>query len=75
VLEQSWRAGGATGAEIAALEAFRADPEREVVTAECVEVYGECDVPEGAVVYFRGVDPKAGQLTKYTIVEPHAHTP
>ena len=26
VLEQSWRIGGATGAEIAALEAFRADP-------------------------------------------------
>ena len=26
VLEQSWRVGGASSAEIAALEAFRADP-------------------------------------------------
>ena len=41
VLEQSWRVGGATGAEIAALEAFRADPGLQVVHTSTVEVYGE----------------------------------
>ncbi len=80
VLEQSWRAGGATGAEIAALEVFQASPDRDVVTAACVEVYGDCEVPPGAVIYFRGVDSQTGMLTKYTItesldtLEPHAHT-
>ncbi|MBP7565238.1 MAG: DUF3182 family protein [Burkholderiaceae bacterium] len=73
VLEQSWRAGGATGAEIAALEAFRSDPQRELVTAACVEVHGPCELPAGAVVYFQGDDPATGPLTKYTLVEPHAH--
>ncbi len=29
VLEQSWRLGGASGAEVAALEIFQADPDRE----------------------------------------------
>ncbi|KQP43755.1 biotin carboxylase [Pseudorhodoferax sp. Leaf274] len=70
VLEQSWRAGGATGAEIAALEAFRDDPQRRVVRASGYEVFGPCDaLPPGAVVYFRGVDDQVGQLTKYTTVE------
>ena len=40
VLEQSWRVGGASGAEIAALEAFRAEPALQVVRASTVEVYG-----------------------------------
>ncbi|RZI96425.1 MAG: DUF3182 family protein, partial [Rubrivivax sp.] len=74
VLEQSWRAGGATGAELAALEAFQADSSCEQVTAACVEVYGECQVPAGAVVYFRGVDSQAGMLSKYTVIESNAHT-
>ncbi|MBN9410481.1 MAG: DUF3182 family protein [Burkholderiales bacterium] len=73
VLEQSWRAGGATGAEIAALEAFRADAQRELVTAACVEVHGPCELPDGAVVYFQGDDPATGPLTKYTLVETNAH--
>lgn len=68
VLEQSWRAGGATGAEIAALEAFQADPHCRVVRASGYEIHGPCDVPPGAVVYFRGVDDAVGPLTKYTTV-------
>ncbi len=74
VLEQSWRAGGATGAEIAALEAFKADPSRHVVQARGFEIFGPCEAPpEGAVVYFRGVDDDVGLLTKYTTVS-HEHT-
>ena len=41
VLEQSWRLGGASGAEIGALEAFRADPSLRVVRAISREVYGD----------------------------------
>lgn len=73
VLEQSWRIGGASGAEVAALEAFRADPALRTVRASTVELYGQ-DVPPPparATVYFRGVDEKDGPMTKYAVVEPH----
>jgi len=74
VLEQSWRAGGATGAEIAALEAFQADPQRRIVRASGYEVFGPCDaLPPGAVVYFRGVDDQVGPLTKYTVTASDDH--
>ena len=70
VLEQSWRLGGATGAEIAALEVFRSQPGRDRVRAASIEVFGESPPPPPhATVYFRGVDPRAGRLTKYTVVE------
>nr|WP_145545622.1 DUF3182 family protein [Variovorax boronicumulans] len=76
VLEQSWRAGGATGAEIAALEAFQADPQRHVVRASGYEVFGPCEtLPPGAVVYFRGVDDQVGPLTKYTVTASDDHHP
>jgi hypothetical protein len=71
VLEQSWRVGGASGAEIAALEIFEEQPERAVVNASCFEVYGEGVVPPpNATVYYSGVDANAGPLTKYTVAEP-----
>jgi hypothetical protein len=73
VLEQSWRIGGASGAEVAALEAFRADPALRAVRAATVELYGP-DVPPPpahATVYFRAVDEKDGPMTKYAVAEPH----
>jgi hypothetical protein len=74
VLEQSWRIGGASGAEVGALQAFHADAACRVVRASCVELYGDCDLPPpGAAVYFRGVDEHVGPITKYAIVEPHDH--
>ncbi len=69
VLEQSWRIGGASAAEIAALEAFRADSRLRAVRAACIEVYGEHQVPSDAVVNFRGLDDRLGPITKYTRVE------
>jgi hypothetical protein len=69
VLEQSWRIGGASSAEIAALEAFAAEPHLHVVRATCYEVYGEAQPPREATVYFRGVDAKVGRITKYTVVQ------
>lgn len=67
VLEQSWRVGGATGAEIAALEAFAHGPDLDFVNTATVEVYGDAAIPEHAVTYFSGVDPVVGSMTKYAM--------
>ena len=73
VLEQSWRMGGASGAEIAALQEFRRFEERPVVHASCMEVYGEeAQPPPGARVVFQGIDPEIGPLLKYTVVHEDA---
>ena len=72
VLEQSWRVGGASGAEVEALAAFRANPWLRAVRATSTEVYGpDVSVPANAIVYYEGVDDRGGPLTKYTVVEPH----
>ena len=68
VLEQSWRIGGATPAEITALPRFLDRSRTRGVRAASHEVYGHCDVPEGADVYFDGVDPQLGRLVKYAQV-------
>jgi len=73
VLEQSWRIGGASAAEVAALEAFRREPEIQAVHASTVEVYGDARVPPHALVQFSGHDEHTGPITKYAVVEPHAH--
>ena len=74
VLEQSWRIGGASGAEVAALAAFRDDPALERVRASCTEVYGsDVSPPAGATVYFQGVDTHAGPLTKYFMLSRDVH--
>lgn len=67
VLEQSWRVGGASGAEIAAFEALRDEPDTHAVRCSTVEVYAEIDPPTGATLYYRGVDPKVGAMTKYAV--------
>ncbi len=73
VLEQSWRVGGATGAEMVALECFRRDPALERVRVSCFEAYGESpEVPEGATVHYQGVDRQIGPLTKYAMFRPYA---
>ena len=70
VLEQSWRIGGASAAEILALEALRADPQLAAVEAACFEIFGGTkSSPENAFVYFRGVDRNAGAMTKYALIQ------
>jgi len=73
VLEQSWRMGGASGAEVAALQAFRDDPSLDVVRATTTEIYGDCEPPAEAIMYFRDVDERVGMLTKFTVLEGHAN--
>lgn len=71
VLEQSWRVGGASGAELAALLAFDQSRERQVVKARTVEEFSQdAEVPAGALVLFQGLDPRVGPLTKYAVAEP-----
>jgi hypothetical protein len=73
VLEQSWRIGGASGPELAALAAFRADPQLRAVRARSTEAYGAAaKPPPGAIVHFQGIDNRVGPLAKYTVVEAHA---
>lgn len=67
VLEQSWRVGGASGAEIAAFEAFRAEPGTDRVRCSTVEVYDLVTPPSGAITYYRGTDPTVGAMTKYAV--------
>lgn len=74
VLEQSWRIGGASGAEIAALTAFAADPALTSLVASCHEVYGAAaNPPPEADIYYHADDPEVGPLTKYALVRRRRH--
>lgn len=74
VLEQSWRVGGASSAEIVALEAFQEEPVLQVVRASSLEIYGEQQSPPPrATILFSGEDPEAGSITKCVLVEPYDH--
>lgn len=75
VLEQSWRIGGASAAEIEAAAILLQQPQRQVVHALTVEIYGpDATAPPGAVVLFHGDDPHNGPLLKYAQVIAHAGT-
>lgn len=74
VLEQSWRIGGASGAEVAALEAFTADPRLNVVQAATVELYGASPrPPAGAQILFQGEDNEVGPITKCVVTQAYDH--
>ncbi|MDR0183853.1 DUF3182 family protein [Lysobacter arvi] len=69
VLEQSWRVGGATPAEILALEAMHRDPLLAHVNVSTHELHECVDPPLGAQVSFRGDDPHVGPMTKYAMLD------
>jgi len=70
VLEQSWRIGGASPAEIAAIEAFKADPDMHSANASVREIYSAAaPLPPHAHVLFHGIDERAGWLLKYSLIE------
>lgn len=72
VLEQSWRIGGATPAEITAIEAFAADPDLKTVEVSSVETYGTCPPrPASAVIYYEGIDEQIGPITKYAYLRKY----
>ncbi|TEA79644.1 DUF3182 family protein [Allopusillimonas ginsengisoli] len=80
VLEQSWRTGGASAAEIAAIESLRENPLQEAVYASTVELFGdEVSQPPDAQLLYQGTDSEIGPICKYVTVRPyrrpgiHAH--
>lgn len=70
VLEQSWRIGGASAAEIEALLLFKADPALQQVTVSTHEMYGKTALPIDAQVLYEGDDPQVGFISKFIQVEP-----
>jgi hypothetical protein len=72
LLEQSWRLGGASPAEVAALEAFKDDPNLAAVRVCCVESYADTVAPPpNAIVYFEGADHRTGPLTKCVYIKDY----
>lgn len=72
VLEQSWRIGGASSAEIAALELFRQGTGARVVRASSLEIYGrERPAPAAATILYQGQDDEVGFVTKCVVVEQY----
>jgi hypothetical protein len=73
VLEQSWRIGGATPAELAAIEALRDDPALASVAASAHELHRPQSVPPGANVHFDDPHSESGPILKYSMVRRHGH--
>ena len=71
VLEQSWRIGGASPAEVLALEAFQAKSHLDAVRASTTEIYELVVPPRDAFVCFRDIDPHVGPLTKFAQLRPY----
>ncbi|MBV9689415.1 MAG: DUF3182 family protein [Ktedonobacteraceae bacterium] len=77
VLEQSWRIGGATGAELCAFELLQKDPTIIAVEASTYCEFGqEGKVPAQAIIQFDGIDSGYGPIKIYTmLVEAHRGSP
>ena len=74
VLEQSWRAGGASMGEACALEAFAADAGLTRVRARTTESYGEgSGEPADALLIYDDDDPFVGRIRKSAGVVRHGH--
>lgn len=73
VLEQSWRIGGASGAEIYALEAFARDPSLDVIQASTCEIYGATELPPHTAILYSGEDPQVGFISKLVTVKPYGN--
>ncbi|WP_115051170.1 DUF3182 family protein [Xanthomonas arboricola] len=64
VLEQSWRVGGATPAELAAIASFQDDAGLQWVCASTHEIY-QGEPPADAQIYYRAERPGPGPRFKY----------
>ncbi len=71
VLEQSWRVGGATPAELGAIEAFLHDPSLLRVLATTRERHGHAHLPRDAEIVCRMDDARIGPITKYRTLRFH----
>ncbi|WP_141063399.1 DUF3182 family protein [Pseudomonas lactucae] len=71
VLEQSWRMGGASSAEVAALQCFINDPGLKAIRVSSVETYQEQALPADAIEVYRGPADHSDFLLKYVTVNPY----
>lgn len=74
VLEQSWRLGGASSAELLALQAFAGDPALQRVRASTHEVFGIPELPTDATLFYQGNDSELGQLSKFARIRDYDHS-
>ncbi|SER54528.1 DUF3182 family protein [Halopseudomonas bauzanensis] len=71
VLEQSWRIGGASSAEVYALLAFVAEPALQRLQASSCEIYGEAPViPPDVTLLYQGDASATGPITIGVRVTP-----
>lgn len=75
VLEQSWRVGGATPAELAAFDLLDREPGLARVLASTVECHGPVRVPPQAEVYCVLDDPRCGLIAKFRHAGPDTGAP
>ena len=68
VLEQSWRMGGASSAEVAALQSFVNDPGMRAIRVSSVETYIDQPLPADAIEVYRGPAENGDFLLKYVTV-------
>jgi hypothetical protein len=71
VLEQSWRMGGASSAEVAALQRFVNDPGMCAIRVSSVETYSDQPLPADAIEVYRGPAQTSDFLLKYVTVKSH----
>lgn len=71
VLEQSWRMGGASSAEVAALQSFINDPGLRAIRVSSVETYIEQSLPANAIEIYRGPAENSDFLLKYVTVKSY----
>ena len=71
VLEQSWRMGGASSAEVAALQSFVNDPLMRAIRVSSVETYTDQALPADAIEVYRGPAENSAFLLKYVTVQSY----
>lgn len=71
VLEQSWRMGGASSAEVAALQSFINNPSLKAVRVSSVETYVDQALPADAIEVYRGAAENSDFLLKYVTVQSY----
>ncbi|RVD76093.1 DUF3182 family protein [Pseudomonas koreensis] len=71
VLEQSWRMGGASSAELAALQSFVNDPQMPAIRVSTVETYSDQTLPADAIEIYRGPAENSDFLLKYVTVKSY----
>lgn len=71
VLEQSWRMGGASSAEVAALQSFINHPGLRAIHVSSVETYVDQPLPADAIEVYRGPAENSDFLLKYVMVKSY----